>query len=361
VPTAVLRSPEPVVRAFLRAYFDCDGDAGAQGVILSTSSVRLSREVQLLLLNYGILSRRRAQRDGCWHVHVLGTAAARFAERVGFGLPRKQEALEAYVRSHRWWKEERWDDQVASTEAGHADVYDITVARTHRYAAGGLVNHNSFWHSRIMTGYACEGDEIIDYAERNAGVLGGGKQLNPYKLGVELFRHVEERWNKGQFGKAWEDCDDLEERRSWDLQLGQGLRKVFEVRALHTDVTFIDEFLTPVFVAANKLFTFGWSNRNDRFEVDSREFKAVKDKLLFQLTNFGNPFIMVEDANLENRGELLLRHDHHGVDLDAEKGRDTLRALFRVWKRPVAIATLLENRPTLLRYDGKEHSTKQIK
>ncbi|MBI5518071.1 MAG: SpoVR family protein [Deltaproteobacteria bacterium] len=219
----------------------------------------------------------------------------------------------------------------------------------------------SFWHSRIMTGYACDGDEIIDYAERNASVLGGGKTLNPYKLGVELYRFIEERWNKGQFGKDWEDCDDLEERRSWDLQLGQGLRKVFEVRALHTDVTFIDEFLTPEFVAANKLFTFGWSNRNDRFEIDSREFKAVKDKLLFQLTNFGNPFILVEDANLENRGELLLRHDHHGVDLDAEKGRDTLRALFRVWKRPVAIATAIENRPTLLRYDGKEHSTKQLK
>ena len=28
-----------------------------------------------------------------------------------------------------------------------------------------------------------------------------GGRLNPYKLGIELFRDIEERWNKGQFGK----------------------------------------------------------------------------------------------------------------------------------------------------------------
>ena len=41
----------------------------------------------------------------------------------------------------------------------------------------------------------------------------------------------------------------------------------------------------------------------------------MKEKLLFQLTNGGNPFIYVEDANYDNRGELLLRHDHQGLDL----------------------------------------------
>jgi stage V sporulation protein R len=362
VPDAVLRSPEPVVRAFLRAYFDCDGHAGAQGVILSTSSERMSREVQLLLLNYGILSRRRLQRDGCWHVHVAGASAARFSTRVGFGLARKQQALEDYVAARSFFKPESWTDEVVGTEAGRADVYDVTVASTHRYAAAGLVNHNSYWHSKIMTGYACDGNEVVDYAERNASVMGGGgRNINPYKLGVELYRHIEERWDKGQFGKDWEDCATMEDRRNWDLRLGLGRKKIFEVRALYTDVMFIDEFLTPEFVAERKLFTFGWSNRNDRFEIDTREFKAVKEKLLFQLTNFGNPFIVVEDGNHENRGELLLRHEHHGVDLDGEKAKETLRSLHRVWRRPVAIATTAEGRTVLMRYDGKDHVTRPIR
>ncbi len=217
----------------------------------------------------------------------------------------------------------------------------------------------SYWHSKIMTEYALDGNEVIDYAERNASVLGSsGKQLNPYKLGVELYRYIEERWDKGQFGKEWEECDSMEERRHWDRRLGLGRKKVFEVRALHNDVTFIDEFLTPDFAIANKMFTYAWSNRNDRFEIDTREFKAIKEKLLFKLTNFGQPFIYVEDGNYENRGELYLKHDHQGVDLDLEKARETLRCLFRVWKRPTAISTTLDGRPSTLRYDGKDHTTR---
>jgi stage V sporulation protein R len=220
----------------------------------------------------------------------------------------------------------------------------------------------SYWHSKIMTGYAATGDEIIDYADRNASVLStAGGRLNPYKLGVELFRHIEERWNRGQFGKDWEDCNDLEERKNWDLKLDLGRRKIFEVRALYTDVTLIDEFLTPDFVIENKLYTFGWSNRNERFEIDTREFKSVKDKLLAQLTNFGSPFIAVEDANFENRGELLLRHEHQGVDLDLEKARRTLENLSRVWRRPCALVTTIETRPSILRFDGKEHTTRPMK
>ena len=140
-------------------------------------------------------------------------------------------------------------------------------------------------------------------------------QLNPYKLGVELYRHIEERWDRGQFGKEWEECDDLDAKKNWNLRLGLGKKKIFEVRALYNDVTFIDEFLTPDFCREHKLFSFCWSNRNERYEIETREFKAVKEKLLFQLTNGGNPFIYVEDANYDNRGELLLRHDHQGLDL----------------------------------------------
>lgn len=362
IPTAVLRSPKPVAAAFLRAYFDCDGYAGKQGVILSTASESLGQQTQLLLMGFGVLSRRRLQKDGVWHVHVTGASAKRFAEEIGFGLVRKQEALEAYLASKRWLKRERWEDEVVSIEHGRGDVYDISVEDTHRYAAAGLVNHNSYWHSKMMTTKVATDAEIIEYAERNAGVMETGSgRLNPYKLGVELYRHIEERWDKGQFGKEWEDCDTLEARRSWNRRTGLGRKKIFEVRSLYNDVTFIDEFLTPEFVAAQKLYTFGYNQRNDRYEIESRKFQAVKEKLLFSLTNAGQPFIYVVDNNYENRGELLLQHDHQGVDLKVDWAKDVLRALERVWRRPVEIHTLVENKPVLLRFDGKEHVQRPIK
>ncbi len=359
VPDVILRSPESVVRRFLRSYFDCDGYAGDAGVILSTASETMSEQVQLLLLNFGILSRRRRQQDGCWHVHVTGKSAVLFAEKIGFGLSRKQLALAEYIRGHRWFLEEAWDDEVVSLEHGRADVYDISVEETHRYAAGGFINHNSYWHSKIMTQKALKASEIIDYADANAGILATSPgQLNPYKLGVELLRHIEDRWNKGRFGKEWNDCEDMATKRSWDRRLGLGRQKIFEVRKLYNDVTFIDEFFTLEFCHDQKFYAFGFNERSGNWEIESREFKKVKDKLLFRLTNHGQPFIYVVDGNFENRGEILLRHQHEGVDLKLDHGRDTLANVARVWKRPANLLTKLDGKGKLLRFDGRDHSEK---
>jgi stage V sporulation protein R len=165
----------------------------------------------------------------------------------------------------------------------------------------------------------------------------------------------------GRFGREWEQCDDFEHTRGWDMQLGLGREKIFQVRALYNDVTFIDEFLTPEFVAAQKLYTFGYSGKNSQFEIESRQFKKIKDKLLFQLTNFGNPIICVVDPNFANRGELLLRHDHQGVDLQKDYAQAALEALVRCWKRPCAVATKVDKKPVMIRYDGSEHTEQPYK
>ena len=58
IPWAVLRSPRPVVCAFLRGLFETDGSAesGGRKVTFSTASFRLAHEVQTVLLNLGIVS-----------------------------------------------------------------------------------------------------------------------------------------------------------------------------------------------------------------------------------------------------------------------------------------------------------------
>jgi stage V sporulation protein R len=249
---------------------------------------------------------------------------------------------------------ERWERTVLSIVREEA-YYFVPQMQTKIMNEGWA----SFWHSKLMTEKVADWSDIIDYAENNAGVLATSQgRLNPYKLGVELFRHIEERWNRGQFGREWEECDDLDEKRHWDLRLGLGRQKIFEVRAHYNDVTFIDEFLTPEFALEHKLFTYEWSTRNDRFEIASREFKKIKDRLLMQLTNFGNPYIRVIDSNFDNRGELLLQHEHHGVDLRQDYAKETLASLSRVWKRPVCLATQTDNKRVILRFDGKDHSSR---
>jgi stage V sporulation protein R len=216
----------------------------------------------------------------------------------------------------------------------------------------------SYWHSKLMTEKVATAGDIIDYAERNASVLAiSPGQMNPYKIGVELYRYIEDRWNRGQFGSDWDACTDLEDKLHWDKKLGLGRQKIFEVRALYNDVTFLDEYLTPEFCVQSKLFSYQWNPRNDRYEVASREYQKIKEQLLFSLTNFGNPFIYVQDANHENRGELLLVHDHHGTDLRHDYAKEVLSGLVRIWKRPVILRTKQENKVVFIKFDGREHTT----
>ena len=57
----------------------------------------------------------------------------------------------------------------------------------------------SYWHSTIMTRHGLTDAEVVDYADHHSGTMATSpNRLNPYKLGIELFRDIEERWNKGQ-------------------------------------------------------------------------------------------------------------------------------------------------------------------
>ncbi len=218
----------------------------------------------------------------------------------------------------------------------------------------------SYWHSHIMTTKALKASEIIDYADHHAGVMAMSKQnINPYKIGIELYRDIEYRWNTGRFGKEYNNCDDMYVKENWDKNLGLGRAKIFEVRKSHNDVSFIDEFFTEEFCERQQLFTYSFNPRTGRNEIATRDFLEIKNKLLNQLANFGSPVIEVESGNFQNRGELLLRHVHRGVDLDFGYASDTLKNLFALWKRPVSITSKQEEQTITLSYDGNEF--KQIK
>lgn len=213
----------------------------------------------------------------------------------------------------------------------------------------------SYWHSHIMTNRALKASEIIDYADHHAGVMAMSKQnINPYKIGIELYRDIEYRWNTGRFGKEYNDCEDMVKKHSWNKELGLGRQKIFEVRKTHNDVSFIDEFFTEEFCDRQQLFTYKYNPRTGRSEIETRDFVEIKNKLLTQLSNFGSPVIEVESGNYQNRGELLLRHVHRGVDLDFGYASDTLRNLFALWKRPVNITSRQEEQNITLSFDGKE-------
>jgi len=242
----------------------------------------------------------------------------------------------------------------AQLERWQRDILSMVREEAYYFAPQGM--------TKIMTEKACTAAEIIDYADHHsATVATHSGSINPYKLGLEIYRDIEERWNKGKFGPEWEDCDDAAKKYSWDRSLGLGREKIFEVRKIYNDVTFIDEFLTPEFVDKQQLFTYTYNKQTQEYVVESRDFQAVKEKLLFGLANFGQPYIYVDDGNYKNRGELYLTHRYDGIPLRMDHARDTLENIFKVWQRPVHLETVVDKRKKLMTYTGAKHEEKIIK
>ena len=94
VPHSIMASPRELVAEFLRAYFEGDGHVSTY-VYASSASRELLSDVQLLLLNMGMLPLLRRHPVGGkdhWNLCLRGEAAFRFVREVGFISARKQAA-----------------------------------------------------------------------------------------------------------------------------------------------------------------------------------------------------------------------------------------------------------------------------
>jgi stage V sporulation protein R len=209
----------------------------------------------------------------------------------------------------------------------------------------------TYWHAKIMTEKSLDDSELIDYADHHSGTLGGQPGvINPYKLGYELFRDIEYRWNTGRFGKEYEECEDLREKLNWHRDVGLGREKIFQVRAIYNDMNFIDDFLTEEFCREHKLFSYRLNPKTGYYEIDGRSPAKIKEKLLFSLTNLGYPYITVVDGNYQNRGELYLKHRYDGVELRLDHARATIENIYKLWNRPVHLQTVIGDAHTLLSF-----------
>jgi stage V sporulation protein R len=181
---------------------------------------------------------------------------------------------------------------------------------------------------------------------------GSRMSLNPYYVGYTIFKDIERRWN-GEPDPDYPETDWRDE--SLPRPQGEGLKKIFEVRQLECDTSFLRKYLTEGLVKRLDLYTYKQEEINGElvWVVQETDWRKVRDTLLDSMTNFGIPVITVEDGDYQRRGELLLKHHYDGKPLDKDYARRTLRYIYQIWKRPVHIQTGPEGEE-MISWDGKE-------
>lgn len=215
-----------------------------------------------------------------------------------------------------------------------------------------------YWHSKLMTQHFVEAKEIVHYADQHSGVLympPGG--FNPYKIGFELFKDIEERWNTGRHGAAYDRLEGLGAKQRHDDKSMRGREKIFQVRTIYNDVQFIDEFLTPEFVDRHRMYQYRRDPQTGELRVVSRDFERIKQSLLYRLTNMGQPFVYAVDGNYLNRGELYLAHQYNGLEVEVGKAREVLKNLALIWGRPTHLQVRVEDETFLLTCEDPSSDT----
>lgn len=220
----------------------------------------------------------------------------------------------------------------------------------------------AYWHIRIME--RLFGDGLLSTEDHgyfnmyNSRVLATNPStINPYLLGLKIYEDIEERWNKGQFGREWENCQDPEEKSRWDKNLGQGREKLMEVRRSYSDRFFVEHFLTEKLVNDLDLYLFEGKTGTSEVEyvVTDKDWKRVKDLLVKFLSTYEIPLIYVEDGDYMGKRELYLKHAYDGIELDTEYREKTMEQIYYLWHRPIHLETVVNGDQSVFTYDGTQH------
>jgi stage V sporulation protein R len=208
----------------------------------------------------------------------------------------------------------------------------------------------SFWHARIMRELELDESEFVQFAQMHSGVLSPSKRnVNPYYVGMKIFEDIERRW----------DEPTKEEREKLGRTGGEGRSKVFDVRQLDNDASFLRNYLTRDLVEELDLYLYRLEG--DKWVIVEKDWEVVRDTILTSMTNFGQPYIVVEDGDYRRGRELYLKHRHEGDDLDLDFADKTMRYLYQLWTRPVHLETIVDGKSTVLTYEGQRGHAEPVR
>ncbi|HEX8476672.1 MAG TPA: SpoVR family protein [Pyrinomonadaceae bacterium] len=203
----------------------------------------------------------------------------------------------------------------------------------------------SLWHARIMRELDLPDRELIEFADLHSGVVSPHPgQLNPYYLGYKVFEDIERRW----------DNPTADERKKFGRSGGEGRAKIFEVRELDNDVSFLRNYLTEELCEELDLFVYELVEEEE-WTITEKRWERVRDQLVSNMTNFGFPYIVVADGDYNRNRELYLKHSYEGAELDGGYARKVLEYVHTLWGRPVHLETIVDEERLVMHYDGEDH------
>ena len=189
----------------------------------------------------------------------------------------------------------------------------------------------SYWHYTLLSKLDMPQQLHFEFLKRHNQVVKPFEgRLNPYYLGFKIFQDIRQR-NPG-------DSD-----------------KIFEVREIERDESFIRRYLTKELCSELKLYEY--MKEGNEYVVteiaDNEGWNKIRDTIASGTGLGGAPVIRITDWNQKDN-TLLLEHLYDGRELEMQYTTETLKHLVDLWDGRVMLNTLVERKKKTILCDEQK-------
>ena len=125
-----------------------------------------------------------------------------------------------------------------------------------------------------------------------------------------------------------------------DIEKRYGRDKIFEVRYIERDNSFLRKYLTQQL--CEELGLFQYAKKSFEFVVDEvsdeQGWKSIRDTMATSCGAGSIPYIRITDLNKRD-GTLTLEHVFDGRELELLYAKETIKYLFDLWGHKVVLHT----------------------
>lgn len=220
----------------------------------------------------------------------------------------------------------------------------------------------TYWHERFIKDLVNEGilghKEHAEFVYSNALVKATHPlQMNPYLIGSRMWEDIVRRWDMGQHGKEWDNCEDRDVKSKWDKKEGKGIEKMFEVMRDYTDWFFVQDFLTPELVDDLKMYVYVVQETPQTYDFIRTKHGAdeVAKLIVDSFAHSHIPKIEIVNGNGGGAKKMYMIHRHSGADLNIEFASRTMKHIHDLWGREITLDTIVDDKEVrfVVSGDGK--------
>lgn len=190
----------------------------------------------------------------------------------------------------------------------------------------------SYWHYNILKRLGLPTELYLEFIKRHNDVITPLKgRLNPYYVGFKIYQDLVEKY---------------------------GEKKIFEVRYIERDESFIRKYLTRELCEELNLFEYGKKGSDYIIQEVSDEdgWKEIRNTLSSSCGMGSVPLIRAVDVAKDKT--LTLEHVYDGRELQLSYAEETLKYISDLWGFKVKLKTVLDNKNIIINCDEAKKITR---